>query len=71
MSSHQHAVNHAIAARIASGLTTAEALASHFGLSVRTIYRRIARLRDAGFPIRGEPGVGYIMRPGRSVGGNP
>src|SRR5688572_17067062 len=40
-------------------VTTAEHLAEHFGLSVRTIYRDLAALGEAGVPIVAEAGVGY------------
>jgi len=39
----------------------AEEIASHFEISVRTVYRDIAALGEAGIPIMGEPGVGYGM----------
>jgi len=43
--------------------TTAEEMAAHFGLSIRTIYRDIAALGEAGVPISAEAGVGYkLMR---------
>ena len=37
----------------------AEDLAAHFGISVRTVYRDIAALGEAGIPVMAEPGVGY------------
>ena len=37
----------------------AEDLAAHFEISVRTVYRDIAALGEAGIPITAEPGVGY------------
>jgi predicted DNA-binding transcriptional regulator YafY len=37
----------------------AEDLAAHFEISVRTVYRDIAALGEAGIPIMAEPGVGY------------
>ena len=39
-------------------------LASHLGVSERSIYRDIRDLVARGVPIEGEAGVGYIMRPG-------
>ena len=39
----------------------AEELARHFEVSVRTIYRDIAALGEAGVPIAGEAGVGYSL----------
>lgn len=43
-----------------SGKKLAEAL----GVSLRTIYRDIATLQAQGASIEGEPGVGYVLRPG-------
>lgn len=37
-------------------------LATTLGVSQRTLYRDIDRLRDAGLPIEGQRGVGYVMR---------
>ncbi len=42
-------------------LVRAEELARHFEVSVRTIYRDIAALGEAGVPIAGEAGVGYSL----------
>ena len=39
-------------------------LASELGISVRTLYRDIAALQVQGARIDGEPGVGYVLRPG-------
>ncbi|AKT41537.1 uncharacterized protein CMC5_057440 [Chondromyces crocatus] len=44
--------------------TTAEEMARHFGLSVRTIYRDLAALGEAGVPIAAEAGVGYTLMKG-------
>jgi predicted DNA-binding transcriptional regulator YafY len=44
--------------------STAEAMAAHFGLSIRTIYRDIAALGEAGVPILAEAGVGYSLMKG-------
>src|SRR6266702_1723824 len=40
-------------------LVRAEDIAAHFEISVRTVYRDIAALGEAGIPIMAEPGVGY------------
>ena len=40
------------------------ALAQQLGVSLRTLYRDIATLREQGAAIAGEPGMGYEMRPG-------
>lgn len=48
----------------ARGVSRAEDLATHFEVSVRTIYRDIAHLQGSGLPIEGEAGIGYLLRPG-------
>ncbi|MGY2050918.1 helix-turn-helix transcriptional regulator [Methylobacterium sp. JK268] len=40
------------------------ALAAELGVSLRTLYRDIASLQAHGATIEGEPGVGYVLRPG-------
>src|SRR5712671_1305501 len=40
------------------------ALAEGLGISLRTLYRDIETLKAQGADIDGEPGVGYILRPG-------
>lgn len=42
----------------------AEDAAEQFGVSVRTIYRDLAALEEAGFPIIGTPGDGYHLSSG-------
>lgn len=42
-------------------LVTGEQLARHFGISVRTVYRDLAALGEAGVPIAAEAGVGYSL----------
>lgn len=39
-------------------------LAEEIGVSIRTLYRDIASLQGFGAAIEGEPGVGYVLRPG-------
>ena len=39
-------------------------LASELNISVRTLYRDIASLQAQGAHIEGEPGLGYVLRPG-------
>ncbi|MFZ3178910.1 MAG: YafY family protein, partial [Methylocystis silviterrae] len=39
-------------------------LAREAGVSLRTLYRDIAALQAMGAEIDGEPGVGYVLRPG-------
>ncbi len=41
-----------------------KALAQELGVSMRTLYRDIATLQAQGADIAGEPGVGYVLRPG-------
>src|SRR5262245_45359241 len=55
----------AIALRLQSRrVVRAEDLAAHFEISVRTIYRDIEALGQAGIPIVGEAGVGYSLMKG-------
>ncbi len=44
-------------------LRTAQDIADHLEVSVRTVYRDIDALVGRGVPIEGERGVGYILRP--------
>ena len=39
-------------------------LAADLGISLRTLYRDIATLQAQGAAIEGEPGLGYVLRPG-------
>src|SRR5690242_7496446 len=39
-------------------------LAQELGISLRSLYRDIATLQAQGAHIDGEPGLGYILRPG-------
>ena len=41
-----------------------DTLAQELGISLRTLYRDIATLRDQGAHIEGEPGIGYVLKPG-------
>lgn len=43
---------------------TGAALAAALGISLRTLYRDIATLRTQGARIEGDPGLGYVLRPG-------
>lgn len=45
-------------------LVTAQRLAEHLEVSVRTVYRDIRDLQTSGVPIDGAAGVGYLLRPG-------
>ena len=45
-------------------VVTAEEIAAHFEISVRTVYRDIAALGEAGVPIVAEAGVGYCLAKG-------
>ena len=40
------------------------ALAAELGISLRTLYRDVETLNQQGASIDGEPGVGYVLRPG-------
>ncbi|MGB7195051.1 MAG: YafY family protein [Collimonas pratensis] len=46
------------------GTVSGEVLAREVGVSLRTIRRDIATLQALGADIKGEPGIGYILRPG-------
>ena len=39
-------------------------LADEIGVNIRTLYRDIASLQSQGATIEGEPGVGYVLKPG-------
>ncbi|UZF93860.1 helix-turn-helix transcriptional regulator [Bosea sp. NBC_00550] len=39
-------------------------LAAETGVSIRTLYRDIVTLQGQGAPIEGEPGLGYVLKPG-------
>lgn len=39
-------------------------LAAELNVSIRTLYRDIVTLQGQGAPIEGEPGLGYILKPG-------
>ncbi|WP_342362456.1 YafY family protein [Terrarubrum flagellatum] len=41
-----------------------QSLAEELGISIRTLYRDIATLQAQGAGIEGEPGVGYVLKPG-------
>ncbi|QEL65108.1 hypothetical protein OTERR_16320 [Oryzomicrobium terrae] len=43
---------------------TGAVLAGELGISLRTLYRDIATLQAQGASIEGEPGLGYVLRPG-------
>jgi predicted DNA-binding transcriptional regulator YafY len=43
---------------------TGPALARELGISIRTLYRDIATMQAQGADIQGEPGIGYMLRPG-------
>lgn len=43
---------------------TGKQLADELDVSLRTLYRDIATLQTQGASIEGEPGVGYVLRPG-------
>lgn len=46
---------------------TAQQLANHFETSVRTIYRDVRVLEEAGVPVGAEAGVGYFLSEGYSL----
>jgi len=52
----------AIVEALRAGLCRGEDLAKRLGISPRSLYRNIAQMKAAGVPIRGEAGVGYVLR---------
>jgi predicted DNA-binding transcriptional regulator YafY len=46
---------------------TSERLANKLGISVRTLYRDVASLQAQGADIQGEPGLGYVLKPGYTL----
>ncbi len=48
---------------------TADHAAAHYGISVRTVYRDLAALEEAGFPLTGTPGDGYTLAEGAQLKG--
>jgi predicted DNA-binding transcriptional regulator YafY len=50
--------------RRATGPLTAAALAEELEVSKRTVYRDVAELIGQRVPVEGEPGFGYLLRPG-------
>ncbi len=43
---------------------TGASMAAELGISLRTLYRDIVSLQQQGAQIDGEPGMGYVLRPG-------
>jgi predicted DNA-binding transcriptional regulator YafY len=41
-----------------------QSVGPELGVSLRTLYRDIATLQAQGAEIEGEPGLGYVLRPG-------
>ena len=53
---------HAILLQLQSKkIVTAQEVANHFGISLRTIYRDIRSLEESGVPIGAEAGIGYFL----------
>ena len=46
---------------------TAKQLADRMNVSIRTIYRDIQALELSGIALEGEPGVGYMLKPGKHL----
>jgi predicted DNA-binding transcriptional regulator YafY len=45
-------------------ILTGKEIAERYGICLRTVYRDIRTLEDAGVPIGSEPGMGYFLTPG-------
>lgn len=45
-------------------IVKAQDIADRFSISLRTVYRDISTLNEAGVPVIGEPGAGYSLGPG-------
>jgi predicted DNA-binding transcriptional regulator YafY len=58
----------AILSRLAAGTVKAGDVAAALGVSIRTVYRHVDRLRAAGHRIEGQAGVGFMLRPNRAAG---
>lgn len=50
-----------------SGTPTAQLLADRLGVSLRTLYRDLDRLRAAGVPVTGKAGVGLALEKGAKL----
>lgn len=50
--------------RLRRSPASGEELSAKLGISLRTFYRDIATLQQQGASIQGEPGIGYVLRPG-------
>jgi predicted DNA-binding transcriptional regulator YafY len=55
------------AATRASRPATAKSLADRLGISLRTLYRDLDRLRAAGVPVAGKAGVGIALEKGAKI----
>jgi predicted DNA-binding transcriptional regulator YafY len=60
----------AILSRLAAGTVKASDVAAAIGVSVRTVYRHVDRLRAAGHRIEWQAGVGFMLRPARAPSGH-
>ena len=45
-------------------LVKAQQISERFNISIRTVYRDIRTLEEAGIPIIGNPGIGYSLAEG-------
>lgn len=62
MPEHKVQAKTKILAALREGCMTADDLAKRASRSPRSVYRIIRELKAEGVPIRGERGVGYMMR---------
>lgn len=58
----RHQRMEAVMSRLEEGFATAAMLAEAAGVCERNIYRYVKELREAGQPIIGQQGAGYMLR---------
>lgn len=51
----------AVVRELEGGLVTAKQISAMTGVSVRSVYRYVERLKDVGYQIKGAAGAGYLM----------
>ena len=51
----------AVIGALEGGLVTASQISAATGVSVRSVYRYVERLKDVGYQIKGAAGAGYLL----------